>query len=60
MEAANYCMGCGCNVQSNECTPAISLRVPSTLGGGGRDGAAQMTSHMDEPRRNAARVGEKY
>lgn len=22
MEAANYCMGCGCNVQSNECTPA--------------------------------------
>lgn len=58
MEATDYFMVCGCNVQSNECTTApISLLVPSTLGGG-RDGGAQMTSHMEEPGRNAARVGK--
>lgn len=45
-------------VQSNECTTApISLLVP-WAGGGGGDGGAQMTSHMEEPGRNAAHVGK--
>ena len=42
--------------------PPINLLVPSTLGGGGgwggAEGGGQMTSHMEEPGRNAARVGK--
>lgn len=49
-------------MQSNERpTAPISLLVPSALarvGGGGGVGGGQMTSHMEESRRNAAHVGK--
>lgn len=46
------------SVQSNERTAApIDLLVPSMPGGRG-DGGGQMTSHMEEPWRNAAHVGK--
>lgn len=46
-------------MQSNECTTApISLLVPSALGRVGGVGGGQMTSHMEESRRNAAHVGK--